>query len=285
MKIDKEQFEALCAAYALGALDAEGQKSVHDSLPLGGEEYQRIFQESVNISYLINTSITIIAPSPAAKSRLVKRIHNEKRSALPLTLKIEKLAVALGFGNPRFGLLVSFLLLIVVGEIVTYTFFLHRDLMMAEQQVSSIESQFAEQQRYLTSLTTDQKQKEEILNVLRSPKIEVVIMNGLDVNPAGYGKIIWDPVRKIAILQVSNLPAAPSDRDYQLWFLDKANKPVNAGIFNVSAQDENYFRVSEIPLPENEKDISAFAVTIEPKGGVPQPTGAMYLLGSLTTKN
>jgi anti-sigma-K factor RskA len=30
----------------------------------------------------------------------------------------------------------------------------------------------------------------------------------------------------------------------------------------------------------NPREIAAFAVTLEPKGGMPQPTGAMYMKGS-----
>jgi anti-sigma-K factor RskA len=114
--------------------------------------------------------------------------------------------------------------------------------------------------------------------VLQSKKIEIVIMNGLDVNPAGYGKIIWDPERKAAILQISNLPPVAQDKDYQLWVI-KDNKPISAGVFSVEEKDkQNFFKIEELVV-SNRKDINAFAVTLEPKGGVPQPTGDMYLLG------
>ncbi|MEW6062393.1 MAG: anti-sigma factor, partial [Bacteroidota bacterium] len=64
---------------------------------------------------------------------------------------------------------------------------------------------------------------------------------------------------------------------------NKEKKPVSAGVFSVTNNQEQYFKIVELPIPEHTDKITAFAVTLEPKGGVPQPTGAMYLLGTPTT--
>ncbi len=280
MTVDKEQFEELCSAYALGALDAEEQSLFDDALANGGEEYQKIFRESIAVAYFINSGIKRAAPSPLVKSKLLKRIHNGPAAPFSFSLWFERLALSLGFGRPQFGLVVAGLMAVVVLEVGAYAYLLYQDIVVADHQITFYEHQLAQKEQRLTALTGEVERQQEILNVLQSPKIEMVLMNGLEVNPAGYGKIIWDPERKTAILHVSKLPAAPSDKDYQLWFLDKNKQPVSAGVFSVTETDENYFKVSEIPVPDSKKDIAAFAVTIEPKGGVPQPTGAMYLLGA-----
>ncbi len=284
MTPDKEQFEELSAAYALGALDAEELAIFEETLAAGGDEYQKIFRESIGVSYLINTGIRKATPSPLIKAKLIKNIHRSSRSSFSYSLYFEQLALTLGFGNPRFGLVVSFLLLIVIGEVGTYAYFLYDELDQTEQQITSFESKIQEQHLRLISLTSDQQLKEEVLTVLQSPKIELVIMNGQEINPPGYGKIILDPVRSIAILHVSNLPSTPTDKEYQLWFNVKDQKPVSGGVFSVEKENENYFKVSKMPMLEK-KDITAFVVTMEPKGGAPQPTGAAYLLGSPASKN
>lgn len=212
-------------------------------------------------------------------------IRKRSANAFSISHVFEQIALRLGFGSPQFGLVVSILLLIVVIETGTYAFLLYHDLSLSEQQITSYESLMAKQQQRLVALTADIQRKDEVMNVLQSPKIEVVIMKGLVINPSGYGKIIWDPERNIAILQISKLPSIATDKDYQLWFLDRNKKPVSAGIFTISKQDENYFRVSEVPLPESKREITAFAVTLEPKGGVPQPTGTMYLMGEPSFSN
>ena len=276
MITDKEQFEELCAAYALGALDIEEEALLNEALSTGDDEYQKIFRESIGISYLIHSGIQRAVPSPDVKYSLLQKIRHKNLSALTLFLK--HAAHSLGFGNPKFGFTVSLLLLVVIGEISLFSYFTYQDAKFLEKKAALYENQIAAQQTHLQTLTTDLEQTKEILAVLQSPKIEMVYLNGQEINPSGYGKIIWDPVHKIAILHVSRLPKAPMDKDYQLWFLDKDQRAVSAGIFNVRTDNENFFKVSEIPVPDK-KEISAFAVTIESKGGVLQPTGTKFLVG------
>ncbi|MGH7890079.1 MAG: anti-sigma factor, partial [Thermodesulfobacteriota bacterium] len=72
-----------------------------------------------------------------------------------------------------------------------------------------------------------------------------------------------------------NLPAIPAGKTYQLWVIaDSA--PISAGIFNVDNKGDNFMKLEALPSPST---IQKFAVTLEPDGGVPQPTGKMYLIG------
>jgi hypothetical protein len=130
----------------------------------------------------------------------------------------------------------------------------------------------------ITALKDELARKEELLKVLASQKIQIVVMNGLKVNPVGFGKIIWDPEKRSAILQVSRLPAVPGNKDYQLWVI-KGKTPISAGVFSVSDTTANFFRIDGLAVTDP-REISAFAVTLEPKGGLPAPTGDMYLAGS-----
>jgi anti-sigma-K factor RskA len=130
----------------------------------------------------------------------------------------------------------------------------------------------------VTALTTELAQKNELLNVLASEKIRITVMSGLKADPVGFGKIIWDPVNRSAILQVSRLPAVPHDRDYQLWVI-KGKTPISAGVFSVSDTTSNFFRIDGLAVTDPH-EISAFAVTLEPKGGLPAPSGEMYLAGT-----
>lgn len=103
-------------------------------------------------------------------------------------------------------------------------------------------------------------------------------MNGLAVQPVAYGKIIWDREKGSAILHVSHLPPVPSDKDYQLWIV-KGDQKISAGVFAVTDTSSAFFRIDRLAVT-NPKEIAAFAVTLEPKGGMPQPTGEMYMLGT-----
>ena len=77
----------------------------------------------------------------------------------------------------------------------------------------------------------------------------------------------------------SNLPSLPSGRTYQLWVLVAGKSgpvPISAGLLQPDANG----RVSAIfnTPPDIPKPV-AMAVTLEPEGGVPSPTGDKYLVG------
>ena len=63
---------------------------------------------------------------------------------------------------------------------------------------------------------------------------------------------------------------------YQLWAIAGGNAPVSAGVFTVDAAGTGSLAVR--PLP-GVAVVNAFAVTLEPAGGLPAPSGEMYLLG------
>jgi anti-sigma-K factor RskA len=74
---------------------------------------------------------------------------------------------------------------------------------------------------------------------------------------------------------VSNLPPLPPGRVYQVWVVT-AQAPVSAGLLTPDASGGGsvYFETPVDILPP-----VAVAVTLEPAGGVPAPTGAAYLVG------
>ena len=75
---------------------------------------------------------------------------------------------------------------------------------------------------------------------------------------------------------VATASALPSARVYQLWAI-AGGQPISAGTFVPDAQGR-YELVADVPsLLERP---AALAVTVEPQGGVPSPTGPKYLLGA-----
>ena len=52
-------------------------------------------------------------------------------------------------------------------------------------------------------------------------------------------------------------------------------KPVPAGVFDPDPSGRALFESTEFPPA----DAEAFAVTVEPRGGVPAPTGPIVLVG------
>ena len=76
------------------------------------------------------------------------------------------------------------------------------------------------------------------------------------------------------LFAATNLPAIPNDRTYQVWFLTPG-APVSAGLLRPDAQGNAtvaFDVAASVPNP------TGMAVSLEPEGGVPAPTGAIYLV-------
>jgi anti-sigma-K factor RskA len=71
------------------------------------------------------------------------------------------------------------------------------------------------------------------------------------------------------------LPEAPQGKTYQLWAIADG-EPKSAGVFSVDEKG-NYVHV--IKSLKDIGNVSAFAVSVEPAGGVTLPTGKIVLMG------
>lgn len=276
-KSHKEKFEELCAGYVLHALDEDERKEFEQMLAEASDEERELYQKMWSASNQLAFTIEGSEPSKGLKERLMTQIRSENEEESTDEENITPISEAdkdekEGFNWSAFAAAASFALLIVCLSLIFYSFNL-------SSEISQKESVIEQQQTQITELKNEVQRKEEMLAILESREVDMVLMSGLEVNPDGYGKIIWDSEKQQALLQVSNLPAVPKDKDYQLWII-RNNKPVSAGVFAVNSQADRFFKIEQMAdVPE--QATNAFAITMEPKGGVPQPTGDMYLMGNM----
>ena len=101
-----------------------------------------------------------------------------------------------------------------------------------------------------------------------------VDLKGQAPAPAAAGRVYWSRSRGVTFT-ASNLPPVAAGRVYQLWFVT-AGSPVSAGLI---APDAGGSSDAVLPSPAGVEP-TAFALTIEPAGGSPGPTGAMLLVGA-----
>ena len=76
-----------------------------------------------------------------------------------------------------------------------------------------------------------------------------------------------------AILMAKGLPAPPAGKAYQLWFI-AGGKPLPGKVFTTDASGAGTLTDN---VPSAAMNSPIFAITLEPAGGVPAPTGAIYL--------
>ena len=87
------------------------------------------------------------------------------------------------------------------------------------------------------------------------------------------GVLLYDPQTQKVWLYSVNLPECPPGTTYQLWAIH--DKPVSIGTFQMDRGETAHLVVKKVP---SFTDAKTFAVSLEPSGGRPQPTGPIYLL-------
>ena len=114
------------------------------------------------------------------------------------------------------------------------------------------------------------------LAIMTAPDVRQIDLAGQRVAPRAAARTFWSPSRGV-VLMAANLPALSPGRTYQLWFVTPAQAKVSIGLVK---PDANGRVTTVVSNAANLPDPAALAVTDEPDGGVPQPTGQMYLVGA-----
>jgi len=145
-----------------------------------------------------------------------------------------------------------------------------------EMDIEQLRSQLEQKEQELATLYKKASPKDEMLAMLQSATVRVLSLAGTDAARSAGGLILYDPVRGKAFLYAFNMPALQRGKVYQLWAY--TTKPVSAGTFKADTGRKSRHLVRILPA---KSAITKFAVSVEPEGGKPQPTGTIYLLGSL----
>jgi anti-sigma-K factor RskA/predicted nucleic acid-binding Zn-ribbon protein len=120
------------------------------------------------------------------------------------------------------------------------------------------------------------KSTEEIARIFSSPYAKMASLAGTDMAKDAYALVFVEPDTRRGFFYASNLPALPAGKTYQLWVI--TDEPVSAGVFPLDRGRKGRVMLHDIP---DVARIKQFAVSLEPEGGRPQPTGRIYLAGAL----
>jgi len=152
------------------------------------------------------------------------------------------------------------------------------ELNHAVQALGTTHKLLAKHQEQIETLqaTRPSKPTEEIARIFSSPYAKMAPLAGTDMAKDAYAMVFVEPDTRRGFFYANNLPALPAGKTYQLWVI--TDKPVSAGVFSLDRGRKG--RVMLQDMPEVGK-IRQFAVSMEPDGGRPQPTGSIYLAGEL----
>ncbi len=99
--------------------------------------------------------------------------------------------------------------------------------------------------------------------MLAQPNMQLVMLQGVEKHPDARAMVMWNAKTHDVHLDIISMPQAPTGKQYQLWALVDG-KPVSVGMYNNDAP------LSAFSAPVDKAQ--AFAITLEPEGGVESPT-------------
>ena len=258
--MNHDTYATLAAGYALGALDGEDRAVFERHLGEGCDICQAELRASAEALAAVARSVPPMIPPPQVKEALLRRIS----AAAPARREP---------ANPRrLVWAVASLVAVLAGAGFTATFVATRYEARLGQMAREAAELRKTVQREETALREQIAEYQSAVDLLRDPASQVVLLRGLGPNPEANGRVIWHPGAG-GHLFVAHLPAAPAGKAYELWTIgDGAPRP--AGTFQVDASGRGAHRIA--PLTDGTL-VKVFAVTLEPEGGVPAPTGPMVL--------
>lgn len=258
--------EELLPAYALGAVDGEDLREMESHLASGCSECRRQLDLWQGDLEELAASVEPVAPSETARHR-IQRLARAGGISAPAAAPVRSR------GSRWAALLAAASLLIAVWSGVRQAR-LGEELERLGAERDRLARQVSGLDRQLGLARSEADRMAESLAIVTSPGSRAVVLAGLGPSPDASGHTFVSPDRGKAVFYAFDLPALTPDKTYQLWWIEEG-KPVSAGVFNVDDRGTGSVRVERAPAAAAD----AWAVTIEPAGGVPQPTGEMVLKG------
>lgn len=236
-----DDVRGLSTEYLLGTLDAAERARVDAHL----EECPACraeLAEDARVLDAIGRGVAQSAPPPALRERILNAARAESASNTPAR---KRSAPAMAWMLAAAAALVA----LIAGW----------QMFEARNERARMSAQLAEQQRSLAVLAADDLVRFELQG---------------DAAPA-HARAFWSH-RHGLVFTAERLQPVPSGRTYQLWAISDG-QPISVGVFE--AGDAGTAAVV-VATPETLTRVDAIAVTVEPAGGLPQPSTAPILVGA-----
>ncbi len=252
------RIEELLPFYALDALNDEERELVESYLaqhPEAREELNELHSGASALPY----GIPPVEPPRQVKESLMARVNADAEARVHSSMQMTPQPAR------RVSWFENMFQVLSLGAAVAAMIW----VIVLNTQVSRLQNEIAGLHDTLAAQSNSLEQI--IANLPQSPPSNVITVSvkGTDVQPHAHGQLIADPKEQSAVLVISGLPKLEANKTYQVWLIE-GDKPVSAGLLSV---DENGQGVVIVTSEEAISSFKALAISIEPEGGSPQPTG------------
>jgi anti-sigma-K factor RskA len=249
--------------YALGALDGEEKQAIEAHLSACPACTQQLAAARQRTA-LLGLSAPAVAPRPQVKADLMAKLKAEPR---PVSAKSAASQQAQSQPKKiRWGLRFSFGFGLAAAALAFATFELAKSDLERGRQIKQLQAEVAQ----------DESSMQAMSQVTAAPDSAMIALLQQPGGPPGQAHVMYNARMGMGVY-AGQLAPAPAGKSYQLWLVTATGTKVSAGLVNVNQQAASVIMHLAPGLTAK-----AFAVTLEPEGGMPQPTGPMVLVGAVS---
>ncbi len=296
-----EEVQELIYLRAAGAADQAASAAVQEHLAGGCLGCQAVMAEASLATAQIPLCLSPCSPSAALKDDLMRRVKSggaasgaDAKAVIP-NLKPAPRKILMWPLVISASIAAAFLLVAVLGlqanqqlanervkDMVALTH-LRKSFARDSARINALSVQMhqaiAMERNKITVLQAELKAAQNVEKMIGSPALEMASLRGTAPMRSAWGRVMWNAKMKMWKLCAFNLPRLPKSKTYEVWMITAHGKKMPAGLFNTADKTQSIMMTPKVPA--NPHTMAEIAVTIEPAGGSPQPTGAVLLAGHI----
>jgi anti-sigma-K factor RskA len=256
-----EDFDLL----ALGALEGEEKQALEAHVAWCANCAHKLAEARGRVA-MLSLAAPPVVPSAGVRQSLRAQVRGAAEQSAPARAAREP-----QFAPSTFGRWWSAVLIPAGVVCAVLTILLWRENRDLDRQLAALRASMSQQRHEL-------REANEVADLMTSQSTISVSLAHQPGTPMGSAHVIYNEKMGMLMCDGQIAPAPADDKSYQLWVIPRNGKPISAGVFSATSGQRMRMMAK---VPEG-IDAKSFAVTLEPAGGMPHPTGPTVLMGSVS---
>ncbi|MGB2625928.1 MAG: anti-sigma factor [Candidatus Acidiferrum sp.] len=253
--------------YAFGTLPESELAAVKAHIAVCHECTAKLAQALGNVAVLA-LAAPQETPPEKVKDQLFARIANEGSGSSQTIARLQKRETEKNPRRPRRNW--NWVLIPAVAGLALFCAVLY-------QKNRTLVNELSEARRVAADFERERLHVMGLVNALSAKDTETIRLASTKDGVPGSSAVVHYNKRLGKVIYSAELPELSVENAYQMWLVPTSGGPISAGTFHTD--EARHADPREVEVPVN-IDPKAFAVTMEPAGGVSKPTGKIVLLGA-----
>lgn len=258
--MDKNKhIEELITLYSIGLLEDDELLEVEEALRSKDENYLKFFEDVETVYSSLAYSLEDQPIRPVLKEEILAEIKPPLKS----TAEEKKVSFSDLFNIFWFKFATA-AVCIAIGFLIYSNIEIRKELNAKSESLELLDHELYHQTNFKTVFDGSNVQEVSLVNLDSAIKM----------------KLYLNSKKQKAVLCVVDIPSVDQDKTYQLWVESEKDMESIATFATLNKKNSSPMHVMIDQMPSSSAEMDIY-VSVEPKGGMPSPTGRKYLVGKL----